>query len=37
MERREIIEYIVYYNNDRLKLNLKGMSPIQYRAHYHKN
>ncbi|WP_425280022.1 IS3 family transposase [Flavobacterium fluviatile] len=21
--------------NDRIKLNLKGMSPIQYRAHYY--
>ncbi|MHC0446393.1 IS3 family transposase [Flavobacterium sp. 3-218] len=21
-------------NNNRIKLNLKGMSPIQYRAHY---
>ena len=33
--KKEIIEYINYYNNDRIKLNLKGMSPIQYRAHYH--
>lgn len=33
--KREIIEYIKYYNNDRIKLNLKGMSPIQYRAHYY--
>jgi putative transposase len=32
--KQEIIEYIEYYNNDRIKLNLKGMSPIQYRAHY---
>ncbi|WP_164515286.1 IS3 family transposase, partial [Flavobacterium ustbae] len=24
-------------NNERIKLNLKGMSPIQYRAHYYKN
>ncbi|TEB45193.1 hypothetical protein D0809_08465 [Flavobacterium circumlabens] len=24
---------IYYYNNDRIKLNLKRMSPIQYRAH----
>lgn len=31
----EIEEYIKYYNNDRIKLNLKGMSPIQYRAHYY--
>lgn len=33
--KEEIIEYINYYNNDRIKLNLKGMSPIQYRAHYY--
>jgi putative transposase len=33
--KREIIEYINYYNNDRIRLNLKGMSPIQYRAHYY--
>ena len=33
--KQEIIEYIDYYNNDRIKLNLKGMSPIQYRAHYY--
>jgi putative transposase len=32
--KNEIKEYINYYNNDRLKLNLKGMSPIQYRAQY---
>lgn len=30
----DIIEYIKYYNNDRIKLNLKGMSPVKYRAHY---
>lgn len=34
--KQEIVEYINYYNNDRIKLNLKGMSPIQYRAHYYK-
>ncbi|RKR10165.1 transposase InsO family protein [Flavobacterium sp. 90] len=34
--KQEIIEYINYYNNDRIKLNLKAMSPIQYRAHYYK-
>jgi putative transposase len=33
--KKEIIEYIRYYNNERIKLNLKGMSPIQYRAHYY--
>ncbi|MBR2395245.1 MAG: IS3 family transposase, partial [Bacteroidaceae bacterium] len=24
--------YIRYYNNDRIKLRLKGMSPVQYRT-----
>jgi transposase InsO family protein len=32
--KKEISEYIHYYNNDRIKLNLNGMSPIQYRAHH---
>lgn len=32
--KMEIKEYIDYYNNDRIKLNLKGMSPVKYRAHY---
>lgn len=31
--RKEIIEYVNYYNNDRIRLNLKGMSPIEYRVH----
>ena len=35
--KKEINDYINYYNNDRIKLNLNGMSPIQYRAHYHPN
>ena len=26
-------EYIRYYNNERISLKLKGMSPVQYRAH----
>lgn len=30
---KDIIEYIKYYNNDRIRLNLNGMSPIEYRAH----
>lgn len=30
----DIKEYIKYYNYDRIKLNLKGMSPVKYRAHY---
>ncbi|MFV8337029.1 IS3 family transposase, partial [Flavobacterium sp. LB1P62] len=25
------------YNNERIKLNLNGMSPTQYRAHYYQN
>jgi transposase InsO family protein len=35
--KKEINEYIKYYNNDRIKLNLKGMSPIQYRTHHYQN
>ncbi len=30
-------EYIYYYNNERISLKLKGMSPVQYRTHYHNN
>lgn len=33
----EIKEYITYYNNERIKLNLNGMSPVQYRAHHYQN
>jgi transposase InsO family protein len=25
-------EYIDYYNNKRIKIKLKGMSPVQYRT-----
>lgn len=28
----DIAEYIHYYNNDRIKLKLKGLSPVQYRT-----
>ena len=35
--KREIEDYIKYYNKERIKLNLNGMSPIQYRAHYYPN
>ena len=28
-------EYIYYWNNERISLKLKGMSPVQYRTHYH--
>ena len=27
-----IVEYIHYYNHDRIKLKLKGLSPVQYRT-----
>ncbi|MDD3063663.1 MAG: IS3 family transposase, partial [Massilibacteroides sp.] len=27
-------DYIEYYNNDRIKLKLKGKSPVQYRTLY---
>lgn len=32
-----IREYIEYYNNRRIKLRLKGMSPVRYREHYKKS
>jgi len=35
--KKEINEYIIYYNNDRIKSNLNKMSPIKYRAHYYQN
>jgi transposase InsO family protein len=35
--KKEINEYIKYYNKDRIKSNLNKMSPIQYRAHYYQN
>jgi len=31
---KDLIEYIEYYNNDRIKLRLKGMSPVQYRTQF---
>lgn len=30
--KKEIVKYIQYYNNDRIRLNLKGKSPVQYRT-----
>ncbi|MGT0190683.1 IS3 family transposase [Burkholderia pyrrocinia] len=30
--RRAIADYIRYYNHDRIKLKLKGLSPVQYRT-----
>ena len=32
----DLIKYIKWYNNKRIKLRLKGMSPVQYRAHYYR-
>ncbi|MCM3768823.1 IS3 family transposase, partial [Neobacillus niacini] len=29
----ELVKYIYYYNNKRIKAKLKGMSPVQYRIH----
>ncbi|WP_237088381.1 IS3 family transposase [Nubsella zeaxanthinifaciens] len=31
--QNDIDDYIDYYNNNRIRLNLKGMSPVEYRAH----
>ena len=30
---KKLEEYIHYYNNERISLKLKGMSPVQYRTH----
>lgn len=30
--QKGIIDYIQYYNNDRIKQKLKGLSPVQYRT-----
>jgi transposase InsO family protein len=35
--KHEIIQYIKYYNNERIKSNLNKMSPIKYRAQYYQN
>ena len=29
---RAIVDYIDYYNNKRIKVKLKGLSPVQYRT-----
>ena len=34
--QRALRKYIDWYNNKRIKLRLKGMSPVQYRAHYYR-
>jgi len=35
--KKEINQYINYYNNERIKSNLNNMIPIKYRAHYYQN
>ncbi len=35
--KKEIDEYRIYYNNDRIKSNLNKMSPIKYRTHCYQN
>jgi len=30
--REGLTDYIHYYNHDRIKLKLKGLSPVQYRT-----
>jgi putative transposase len=35
--KKDIKDYIWYYNEERLKSNLKGMSPMEYRAHFNKS
>lgn len=30
--RKELIEYLDYYNNERIKVKLKGLSPVAYRT-----
>ncbi|MBQ7310023.1 MAG: IS3 family transposase, partial [Alistipes sp.] len=32
--KRELLKYINYYNNERIKLKLNGKSPVQYRTLY---
>lgn len=34
--RQQLEDYIDYYNNKRIKIKLKGMSPVQYRTHSHR-
>jgi putative transposase len=29
---KELVEYIDYYNNRRIKVKLKGLSPVQFRT-----
>lgn len=35
--KKDLIEYFGYYNNKRIKLRLKGKSPVEYRTLYEQN
>jgi len=35
--KKEIKQYIYYYNNERIKSNLNKMSPMEYRTHFYNN
>jgi putative transposase len=35
--KKDIKKYIEYYNNERIKKDLNGMSPIEYRTNYYQN
>jgi transposase InsO family protein len=30
--KKELVDYIHWYNNKRIKSNLKGLSPVQFRT-----
>ena len=30
--KKELVRYIRYYNNDRIKLKLNGLSPVKFRT-----
>ncbi|SUT87346.1 putative transposase-like protein [Actinobacillus ureae] len=34
MRQKVIHEYIHYYNNERIQVKLKGLSPVQYRTQF---
>ena len=34
---KELDEYLRYYNEERIKAKLNGMSPVKYRAHHYKS
>ncbi|MBQ5847512.1 MAG: IS3 family transposase, partial [Treponema sp.] len=32
--KKALVEYIAYYNTERIKIGLNGLSPIEFRAQY---